>query len=224
MATRWHWRPVPVTPASSGVSPTRGASAQRRARPVSLLNPGSGMCLDDPGSSTHNGTRVVVWSCNGFRTRRGRCPPGRCHHRSRACAWMTAATAPPTAPRSTYGRATAPRPAVDHRARRHRAGARQVPGVQRGGTASGTPVDLWSCNGTGAQQWQLIPGGGGASLVNPQSGLCLADPGNPPPRAPPCRSSPAPAPPGRLAGPVAPGRGGARTRTLRPCALPGSAG
>ena len=44
--------------------------------------------------------------------------------------------------------------------------------------AAGTPVDLWSCNGTGAQQWQLVPGGGGVSLVNPQSGLCLADPGN----------------------------------------------
>ncbi len=50
--------------------------------------------------------------------------------------------------------------------------------VQHSGTASGTPVDLWSCNGTGAQQWQLVPGGGGVSLVNPQSGLCLADPGD----------------------------------------------
>jgi hypothetical protein len=50
--------------------------------------------------------------------------------------------------------------------------------VQQGGTASGTPVDLWSCSGTGAQQWQLVPSGGGVSLVNPQSGLCLADPGN----------------------------------------------
>ena len=42
--------------------------------------------------------------------------------------------------------------------------------VQQGGTASGTPVDLWSCNGTGGQQWQLVPGSGGVSLVNPQSG------------------------------------------------------
>ena len=42
----------------------------------------------------------------------------------------------------------------------------------------GTRVWLWSCNGTGAQLWQLVPGGGGVSLVNPQSGLCLADPGN----------------------------------------------
>ena len=35
---------------------------------------------------------------------------------------------------------------------------------------------LQSCNGTGAQLWSLAPGGTGAMLVNPQSGLCLADP------------------------------------------------
>jgi hypothetical protein len=44
--------------------------------------------------------------------------------------------------------------------------------------ASGTLADLWSCDGSGAQQWQLIPHGGGAEVVNPQSGLCLADPGD----------------------------------------------
>jgi hypothetical protein len=50
--------------------------------------------------------------------------------------------------------------------------------VQNGGTVSGTPVELWSCDGSGAQQWRLVPDGGGVSLVNPQSSLCLADPGN----------------------------------------------
>jgi hypothetical protein len=43
-------------------------------------------------------------------TRRGRCPPGRWPPRSRACAWTTVATAPPTAPRSTCGRVAPPQP------------------------------------------------------------------------------------------------------------------
>ena len=50
--------------------------------------------------------------------------------------------------------------------------------VRGAGTASGTLVDLYTCNGTGAQQWQLIPVGTADTLVNPGSGLCLADPGD----------------------------------------------
>ena len=50
--------------------------------------------------------------------------------------------------------------------------------VQHGATASGSPVDLYSCNGTQAQQWRLMPAGMGITLVNPVSGLCLADPGD----------------------------------------------
>jgi len=43
-----------------------------------------------------------------------------------------------------------------------------------GGTANGTLVDLYSCNGTGAQVWQPQSNG---SLLNPQSGKCLDDTG-----------------------------------------------
>lgn len=43
-----------------------------------------------------------------------------------------------------------------------------------GGTTNGTPVDLLTCNGTGAQTWQPQPNG---ALVNPQSGKCLDDTG-----------------------------------------------
>ena len=50
--------------------------------------------------------------------------------------------------------------------------------VQHGAKASGSPVDLYSCNGTPAQQWRLMPAGFGINLVNPVSGLCLADPGD----------------------------------------------
>jgi chitinase len=41
-----------------------------------------------------------------------------------------------------------------------------------GGSANGTTVDLYDCNGTGAQVW--VPQSNG-SLVNPQSGKCLDD-------------------------------------------------
>jgi hypothetical protein len=45
--------------------------------------------------------------------------------------------------------------------------------VTNAGTTSGTLVQLHTCNGTGAQQWQAQSSG---ELVNPESGLCLTDP------------------------------------------------
>jgi hypothetical protein len=44
--------------------------------------------------------------------------------------------------------------------------------VDGGGTANGTTVDLYTCNGTGAQVW--VPQSDG-ELINPQSGDCLDD-------------------------------------------------
>jgi hypothetical protein len=41
------------------------------------------------------------------------------------------------------------------------------------GTAVGTKVELWDCNGVGGQKWVQQSNG---SLLNPQSGLCLDDP------------------------------------------------
>ena len=42
--------------------------------------------------------------------------------------------------------------------------------VTGGATASGTAVQLWECNGTGAQEWRWRQQ---SRLVNPQSGRCL---------------------------------------------------
>ena len=39
-----------------------------------------------------------------------------------------------------------------------------------GGTADGTQIQLWDCNGTGTQQWRWREQ---SRLVNPQSGRCL---------------------------------------------------
>jgi hypothetical protein len=46
--------------------------------------------------------------------------------------------------------------------------------VYHGGTTSGTTVDYDQCNGTGAEQWEA---GSDGSLINPETGLCLTDPG-----------------------------------------------
>ncbi|HEX4225640.1 MAG TPA: arabinofuranosidase catalytic domain-containing protein [Pseudonocardiaceae bacterium] len=45
------------------------------------------------------------------------------------------------------------------------------------GTAIGTKVELWDCNGVGGQKWIQQSNG---SLLNPQSGLCLDDPSDNP--------------------------------------------
>ncbi len=50
--------------------------------------------------------------------------------------------------------------------------------IHNSGTGSGPMVGLYSCNGSGGQQWRLTAAGGGSQLVNPASGLCLADPGD----------------------------------------------
>ncbi|HEY4023834.1 MAG TPA: cellulase family glycosylhydrolase [Pseudonocardiaceae bacterium] len=42
--------------------------------------------------------------------------------------------------------------------------------VTSGGTANGTVVQIYDCNGSGAQQWQV---GSNGSITNPQSGKCL---------------------------------------------------
>jgi hypothetical protein len=42
--------------------------------------------------------------------------------------------------------------------------------VTGGATASGTPLQLWDCNGTAAQEWRWRQQ---TRLVNPQSGRCL---------------------------------------------------
>ena len=157
----------------------RSISPSLGAIPITLFNPASGMCLSDTGWSTANGTRVVVGSCNGFKNQAWTLPagpvssqiPGKCLDDS-GNKTANGTTIDISSCSSTSGQQWTTRP--DGTVRVHG----KCLDVQPGGTASGSPADLWSCNGTGGQQWQLVPGRGGVSLVNPQSGLCLADPGN----------------------------------------------
>lgn len=157
----------------------RSVSPTANGENLTLYNPGSGMCLDDPGSSTVNGTSQVVWTCDGNQKEEWTLPrgpiqsgiPGMCADDSGnlttngnkidiyAC--VDGSTA------QIWG------PKVDGTVRIHA----KCLDVRGGGTSSGTLVDLYTCNGSGAQQWRLVADGGGVMLQNPQSGLCLADPG-----------------------------------------------
>ncbi len=94
---------------------------------------------------------------------------------SRASAWTCAAARPPTAPRSSSTPATArprrPGPATGQTLR----ALGKCLDVSGSGTADGTKIQLWTCNGTGAQNWN--PGANG-SLVNANSNKCLDVSGN----------------------------------------------
>ena len=165
---RQQWRPV----YPRAVDPSLGG------RPTALLNRGSGKCLDDPGWSTTNGTRVVIWSCDGDRNQAWTPPPG------------PVASQIPGRCLDDSGNLTADGTKVDIWSCNGSAGQTwtvkpdgtvRVNGkcldVAGSGTASGTLVDLYSCNGSPGQQWRLAPEGAvGARLANPLSGLCLTDP------------------------------------------------
>jgi GH25 family lysozyme M1 (1,4-beta-N-acetylmuramidase) len=144
---------------------------------LALYNPGSGMCLNDPGSSTTNGTQQTVWPCDGSGGQEWTLPggpvqsdiPGKCL--------------------DDYKNLTTNGNKVDEYScngakaqiwTAHTDGTVRHDGkclnVSGGGTASGTLVNLYSCNGSSAQVWRLTAIGGGVMLQNPHSGLCLTDP------------------------------------------------
>ena len=157
----------------------RALNPARGSRPTALLNPWSGMCLADPGFSTTNGTRVVLWPCNGYSNQSWTLPagpttsqiPGMCLDDlgdQAANGTKVVLSTCDGAPEQAWQAGTD--------------GTWRINGkcldVEHGATATGSVVDLYSCNGTKAQQWHLVPAGTGITLVNPGSDLCLADPGD----------------------------------------------
>jgi hypothetical protein len=146
-------------------------------RPTMLRNRGSGMCLADPGWGKTNGTRVVIWSCTGYRNQAWTLPAGQ------------AASLIPGKCLDDNGNQTADGTAIDIRTCDGSAaqawlvladGTVTAHGkcleVSASGVSIGTAVNLHSCDGSLGQLWHLIPAGAGAMLANPHSGLCLADP------------------------------------------------
>jgi len=142
----------------------------------SLKNPQSGRCLDSPSGNTANGTRLQIWDCNGSAAQKFSVngggptvgPGGQCVDVSADdtggdgaavqlwnCQWY----------------------AIDQHWYHNSNGSLETLGrcldINGNGTANGTQVELWDCNGVGGQVWQQQADG---SLKNPQSGRCLDSP------------------------------------------------
>ncbi|MGI5242181.1 ricin-type beta-trefoil lectin domain protein [Dactylosporangium sp. CA-139066] len=142
----------------------------------SLRNPQSGRCLDSPNGATGNGTRLQIWDCNGsgaqkFAVNGGGTingPGGKCVDVSGD---------------DTAGNGGAVQlwdcqsNAVDQHWYHNTNNSLRTLGrcldIVGNGTALGTQVQLWDCNGVGGQAWVQQADG---SLRNPQSGRCLDSP------------------------------------------------
>ncbi|HKA95676.1 MAG TPA: ricin-type beta-trefoil lectin domain protein [Streptosporangiaceae bacterium] len=135
-----------------------------------LVNPRSGLCLSDPGSSTTNGKQLKILSCQGSASQEWLLPagpivsgiPGKCLDDS--------------------GNATADGTKIVISACNNTTEQKWV--AQPGGTvrihgkcldAGGAAATLHTCDGSAGQQWRINPNGPGTMLENPGSG-CLADP------------------------------------------------
>jgi GH25 family lysozyme M1 (1,4-beta-N-acetylmuramidase) len=156
-----------------------GAASQqwRVGTRASLVNLGSGTCLDDPGSSTANGVALWIWTCGGAVNQKWALPagpvlsrvPGQCLDNRDG--------------RLANGNKVEIWPCNGYGAQRWvvlpdgtvRTGGRCLD-VYHGRTALGSVVDLFACNGSTAQQWRLLPAGAAVKFQNPGSGKCLNDP------------------------------------------------
>jgi len=139
-----------------------------------LVNPVSGKCLDDTGGSTANGTKTEIWSCVGTANQKWTTPagpvvsqiPGKCLDDSQS---GTANGTVIDLWSCTGGSAQSWIVEPDGTVRIHSS----CLDVRGAGTTAGTPLQLWTCNGGSSQQWRISLAG---QVLNPVSGLCLADP------------------------------------------------
>ncbi|GAA4246360.1 arabinofuranosidase catalytic domain-containing protein [Dactylosporangium darangshiense] len=142
----------------------------------SLRNPQSGRCLDSPSGATGNGTRLQIWDCNGSAAQKfavngggsGVGPGGKCVDVAADDSGGNGAAVQLWDCQSY---------AVDQHWFHQSNSALRTLGrcldIIGNGTANGTQVELWDCNGVGGQVWQQQADG---SLRNPQSGRCLDSP------------------------------------------------
>jgi len=148
----------------------------------SLLNPQSGRCLDDPSGNTANGTPLQIYDCNGNAAQQFRIVNGvPIHLAGGKCVdvsgddtggnlavvqvWdcLTVRTFNPLAKDQQW--TLNPDQTIRTLGR--------CLDIDGNGTANGTKLELYDCNGVGGQKW--VPQSNG-SLLNPQSGRCLDDP------------------------------------------------
>jgi hypothetical protein len=107
-------------------------------------------CLDDNGNKSTNGNKIQIWQCTG---------------NDAGQVW-------------SFQPDTGPGEVAD--AGLSQLGTVQIHGkcldIVNRGTADGSKLDLWSCNGGANQQWAIA--GQDGELYNPVSGKCIDDPYN----------------------------------------------
>jgi GH25 family lysozyme M1 (1,4-beta-N-acetylmuramidase) len=175
---RIHGKCLRVKSAASGtpadLSTCSGSTAQRWQLQTAgeLVNPRSGLCLADPGSSTTNGRQLRISSCGGNRSQKWLLPAG------------PIVSGIPGTCLDDSGNGTANGTKIVISACTNAAGQKWV--AEPDGTvrihgkclnASGVKAILFTCNGSAAQRWLINPDGPGTMLDSPGSG-CLADPGD----------------------------------------------
>ena len=175
---RIHGKCLRVKSATSGtladLYTCNGSTAQRWQLQTGgeLVNPRSGLCLTDPGSSTANGKQLTISSCPGTSNQQWLLPAG------------PIASGIPGTCLDDSGNGTADGTGIVISACNNAAEQKWV--AEPDGTVringkcldiSGTTAVLFTCNGSAAQQWLINPDGPGTMLENPGSG-CLADPGD----------------------------------------------
>lgn len=145
-----------------------------------MINPHSGKCLDDPYSRTANGIQLDIWNCNGQVNQRWYSPPSPIVSEIPGTCLTGRGIDAPNGSTVLVARCTSD-PATPTAAEEWTlaGGTLRSQGkcldVLHHGTATGTPVQVYSClSGDTAQQWREVTGG---LLRNPQSGKCLAFPG-----------------------------------------------
>jgi hypothetical protein len=143
-----------------------------------LLNPQSGLCLTDPAGNAANGTVLDIERCTGSASQKFfvsggspiNAPAGKC------------ADVAGSDPYGGFGFAVQMWDCIPTAVDQHwvHTPANTLETLTRcldvagNSTAPGSKVMFWNCNGVGGQQWLQQADG---TLRNPQSGLCLTDPG-----------------------------------------------
>ena len=109
----------------------------------------SNKCMDDNGNSSNNGTKIQIWTCTS------------------GDAGQNFLFQPDTAPGQYANDGLSQLGTI----RIHS----KCLNIVNNGTANGSKIQLWSCNGGANEEWEIT--GFLGQLYNPQSGKCLEDPG-----------------------------------------------
>jgi hypothetical protein len=144
-----------------------------------LLNPQSGLCLDDPDGNLADGVQLRIWPCNNAAAQRfqvgGGSPisaaavGGKCVD---VAGQDNGTDGTPVQVWDCEGYAADQSWVYDANAGTLKTLGRCLD-INGNGTAENTQVELWTCNNALGQSWRQQPDG---SLLNPQSGRCLDAP------------------------------------------------